>query len=141
MKTKIINVMILLSAVTLLSGLAYYVRFGATADSVAVLRTTGMTCSSCSSKITTALETLKGVSVTEVDIAGGWVVVGYDTKVVKPELLAEKVNGAGFVSNVDQILTPEQFKQITGRDIGEKAASISGCCGGKGSECGSSKKI
>ena len=59
MKNRTINVMILVATVTLLSVLAFYVRIGATADSVAVLKTTGMTCGSCSSKITKALESLK----------------------------------------------------------------------------------
>lgn len=140
MKKRIINVMIFVAAVTFLSVLAFYVRVGATADSVAVLRTTGMTCGSCSNKINKALETLKGVAVAEVDVEGGWVVVGYDTKTVKPEGLAEKVIGAGFGSNVHKVLTPEQFKQITGRDIGAKAAPTSGCCGGKSGGCGSNKK-
>ncbi len=140
MKNKTINVMILVAAVTLLSVLAFHVRVGATADSVAVLRTTGMTCGSCSSKISKALETLKGVAVTEVDVEGGWVIVGYDTETVKPEVLAEKVSGAGFGSNVHQVLTPAQFKQITGRDIGGNSLPSKGCggCGPKGG-CGTNK--
>ena len=100
----------------------------------------GMTCGSCSDKITKALDALQGVAVTEVDVEGGWVIVGYDTKSVKPESLAEKVNGAGFSSNVHLVLTPEQFKQATGRDIGAGAPPSSGCCGSKGGGCGSSKK-
>jgi copper chaperone CopZ len=141
MKIKKTNVVILVAAITFLSVLAFYVRIGATADSVAILKTTGMTCGSCSSKITKALESLKGVAVTEVDVDGGWVVVGYDTKSVKPESLAEKVNGAGFGSKVHIVLTPEQFKQLTGRDIGNKAPSSGGCggCGTKGG-CGSNKQ-
>jgi mercuric ion binding protein len=141
MKKKVVNGVFIISVITLLSVLAFFVRIGATSDSIAVLKTTGMTCGSCSSKITKALESLKGVAVTEVDVEGGWVVVGYDTKAVKPEVLAEKVNGAGFGSNVHQVLTPEQFKQITGRDIGKKASSSGGCggCGTKGG-CGSNKQ-
>jgi copper chaperone CopZ len=129
MKKNLINGLFILSVITILSALALFVRVGATADSVAVLRTTGMTCSSCSNKITKALESLKGVAVSEVDVEGGWVVVGYDTKSVKPEALAEKIHGAGFGSNLYQVLTPEQFKQITGREIGKKS-SVSGGCGG-----------
>ena len=133
------SIVITISAVFLVT-LAFHVRTRPTADSVAVLKTTGMTCGSCSSRITTALETLKGVAVTEVDVEGGWVVVGYDTKIVKPEALAKKVNGAGFVSNVNQVLTPKQFKQITGRDIGMNASPPKGCgeCGTKGG-CGTDK--
>jgi len=55
-------------------------------------------------------------------------VVAYDTKAVTPLILAEKVSGTGFGSKVHQVLTPEQFKQITGRAIGTKAGQNSGCC-------------
>lgn len=132
--------LLVITAITLLVILALRVRVGATADSVVVLRTTGMTCGSCSSKITKALESLKGVAVTEVDVEGGWVVVGYDTKAVKPDALAAQVNNSGFGSNVHMVLTPEQFRQITGREIG-KNASPGGCggCGTKGGGCGSKK--
>lgn len=140
MKIKAINTAIVVAAVALLSLLAFYVRIGATADSVAVLRTTGMTCGSCSSRITAALQGVEGVAATEVDVEGGWVIVGYDTKAVKPEALAEKVNGTGFVSGVHRVLTPEQFKQITGREIGKNAGSSTGCCGGNGGGCGSGKQ-
>ncbi len=138
-KAVTINVAMVVGALTLLLLLAFYVRIGATADSVAVLKTDGMTCRSCSDTITAALQNVKGVAVTEIDVDGGWVVVGYDAKTVKPETLVEKVNGTGFASGVHQILTPGQFKQITGRDIGRKAASGSGCCGGKGG-CNSGKQ-
>lgn len=141
MKAKTVSTSLLvIAAVTVLVLLAFRVRIGATADSVAVLRTVGMTCGSCSDKITKALDALQGVAVTEVDVEGGWVIVGYDTKSVKPEALAEKVTGAGFGSNLHLVLTPEQFKQATGRDIGAGAPPASGCCGGKGGGCGSNKK-
>ena len=138
---RITTSLLVIIAITLLVVFAFRVRIGATADSIAVLKTTGMTCGSCSSKITKALEALQGVAVTEVDVEGGWVVVGYDTKTVKPQVLAEKVSSAGFGSNVHQVLTPEQFKQITGRDIGKNATPSGGCggCGTKGGGCGSNK--
>jgi copper chaperone CopZ len=107
---------------------------------VAVLKATGMTCSSCSKTISSALEKTKGVSTTEVDVDGGWVIVGYDTKNVKPEVLAENVKKAGFDCAVYEVLTPEQFKKVTGRDIGQQAAAKKGCCGGKG-ECNMNKKM
>ena len=133
---------LVITVVALLAVLAFYVRIGATADSIAVLRTSGMTCGSCSTRITNALQSLKGVAVAEVDVEGGWVIVGYDTKAVKPENLAEKINGTGFASNVHQVLTPEQFKQITGRDIGKNASRSGGCggCGGKGGGCGTKQR-
>ena len=142
MNTKRITTLLIpIFVVTVLIVLALYVRIGATADSVAVLKTTGMTCGSCSSKITKALESLQGVAATEVDVEGGWVIVGYDTKTVKPEALAAQVNSVGFGSNINQVLTPEQFKQVTGREIGKNAAPSGGCggCGSNGGGCGSNK--
>lgn len=134
-KKRVSTALLLLTSVAMLVALAFRVSIGATADSVAVLRTTGMTCGSCASKISQALESLKGVAVTEVDVNGGWVFVGYDTTAVKPEALAEKVKETGYYSQVVEVVTPERFKQITGRDIGQKAAPSGGCggCGGCGS--------
>ncbi|MDA8412915.1 MAG: heavy metal-associated domain-containing protein [Desulfobacteraceae bacterium] len=141
-KKRISTALLIFAAVTFLSVLAFKVKIGATADSIAVLKTTGMTCGSCSSKISKALERLKGVVVTEVDVEGGWVVVGYDTMSVKPDALAAQVASTGFSSNVHMVLTPEKFKQLTGREIGKNATRAGGCggCGsGKGGGCGSNK--
>jgi copper chaperone CopZ len=99
-----------------------------------------MTCGSCSHKITAALEAQKGVAIIEVDVEDGWVVVAYDTTSVQPRVLAEKVTGTGFNSNVHLVLTPEQFKQTTGREIGMNTKPGSGCCGGKGGGCGPGKQ-
>ena len=138
--SRIINGIIITATAALLITLAFHVNAKAAADSIAVLRTAGMTCGSCSSKITTALEAQKGVAITEVDVEGGWVIVGYNTKSVKPEALAEKVTGTGFNSSVHLVLTPEQFRQATGRSLGKKAEPGSGCCGGKGGGCGAGKQ-
>jgi mercuric ion binding protein len=138
--TSIINSVIITIAAVFLIALAFRVNAGVTADSIAVLKTTGMTCGSCSSKITATLEAQKGVAVTEVDVEGGWVIVGYDTKTVTPEVLAQKVASTGFTSNVHLILTPEQFKQTTGRYPGNKTRPGSGCGGGKGAGCGAGKQ-
>ena len=137
---KVSTFLLVIAVITILVVLALRVRIGATADSVVVLKTTGMTCGSCSSKITNVLESVKGVAVTEVDVNGGWVIVGYDTKTVKPESLAEKVRRTGFNSNVYAVLTPEEFKRMTGRTIGQNAAPSKGCCGNKGGGCGGNKQ-
>lgn len=141
MKRKsILNAALITAAVALLITLAFHVTAQATANTVAVLKTSGMTCGSCSSKITEALRSEKGVAVTEVDVEGGWVIVGYDSKSVGPAALAQKVASTGFNSNVHLVLTPEQFKQTTGRYIGQKAEPSSGCCGNKGGGCATGKK-
>jgi cytidylate kinase len=60
------------------------------------------------------------------------VFVGYDTKTVNPENLAEKVRETGVNSKVSEVLTLEQFRQRTDNKLGQHATSGSGCCGGKG---------
>jgi copper chaperone CopZ len=137
--STLINSTIIAVVAVLLVTLAFRVRMGSSADSIAVLKTTGMTCGSCSNKITKALEKQAGVAATEVDVNSGWVIVGYDSKTVTPEVLAEKVKGAGFGSIVQQVLTPNQFKKITGRDMDIGNNGSPGGCGGCGKSrtCGS----
>ena len=134
MRHKVLNATLIAAVVVILAVFAVYVRVGATADSVVVLRTSGMTCGNCISKVTRALESEKGVAATEVDLEGGWVIAGYDSKQVAPEKLCGKVIATGFGSSVQAVLTPEQFKKIAGHDVGRQAAASSGCCGSKG--CG-----
>lgn len=140
-RKNLINLLLILVAVVMLVVLAFRIKPGATADAVAVIRTTGMTCGSCSEKITRALAREQGVAVTEVDVAGGLVVIGFDTKKANAESLAQQVTATGFDSRLQTVLTVEQFKQITGRDIGKSASSTGGCggCGQKGG-CGTNKQ-
>ncbi len=140
-RKNIINIVLVLLVATILVTLAFLVRAGATVDTVAVFRTIGMTCSSCSDKITKGLSREKGVAVTEVDVPGGWVVVGYDSKSVKPEVLSGRIKRIGFENKVQATLTPEQFRQIVGRDIGKNASSAGGCGGcGPGGGCNTKKQ-
>jgi len=127
MKNRIFNTCLILTVVVILSVFAFYVRIGATADTVVVLRTSGMTCGSCIQKVTKALQSEKGVAATEVDLEGGWVIAGYDSKQVAPEKLAKSVAATGFGSTIQMVLTPEQFKKMAGRDVGQKATGGSGC--------------
>lgn len=134
MTNRFINGGLILLAVVLLTVLAFHVRAGgATADMVAVLKTGGMTCGSCATRIGKSLAGLPGVATTEVDLAGGWVIVGYDKSKVQPATLAGRVSASGFRSSVAQLLTPAEFRRLTGRDLSTPAAS-GGCCGGAG--CG-----
>ncbi|GFE62533.1 heavy-metal-associated domain-containing protein [Geobacter sp. AOG2] len=128
MKNSIINTTLILTAILFLAALAVRVRTGATADSVAVLKTAGMTCGSCADKICEVLQGVRGVASTQVDLDGGRVIVGYDTKAVKPEILAENVKKAGFDSTVQQVVTPDRYRQMTGKDFGTAGAARSGGC-------------
>ncbi|MBJ6801009.1 heavy-metal-associated domain-containing protein [Geomonas propionica] len=133
MRNKILNTALILIVVAVLAIFAFYVRVGATADQVVVLRTSGMTCGSCVKKITEALQSQGGVAAAEVDLESGLVVAGYDSKKTAPEKLAQAVRKSGFQSQVAQVITPQQFRSVVGRDVGGKAAP-GGCCGPRG--CG-----
>ena len=128
---KIYNIVLVLTAIALLVVFAFSVRIRPAADNVAVLITAGMTCGSCAGKIEKALQAKEGVASVEVDADGGWVIVGYDSKKVKPEVIASTVSGLGYWSNVAELLRVERFRAITGRDPGAKMKSI-GCGGGCG---------
>ncbi|QXE90887.1 heavy-metal-associated domain-containing protein [Geomonas subterranea] len=136
MRNKILNTALVFFVVAVLAIFAFYVRVGATADQVVVLRTSGMTCGSCVKKITDALQSQRGVAATEVDLESGVVIAGYDSKQTAPEKLAQAVQKIGFYSQVAQVVTPQQFRGIVGRDVGGKAAP-GGCCGSRG--CGAAK--
>jgi copper chaperone CopZ len=129
MRNTIINISLTVIATAFLTLLALRVRAGAAVDSVAILKTTGITCRSCSDRISKALQGIKGVAATEVDLDHGRVIVGYDTREVKPETLTENVKKAGFDSTVQEVVTPERYRQITGRDVGTSGAARPGCCG------------
>jgi copper chaperone CopZ len=132
MRNNIINISLIVIASAFLTLLALRVRAGAAVDSVAVLKTTGMTCRSSADSISKALQCIKGVAATEVDLDHGRVIIGYDTRAVKPETLTENVKKAGFDSTVQEVVTPERYRQITGRDVGKSGAARPGCCSGCG---------
>ena len=129
MKRKIINTFLIVSAGAVLVALAFIVRVRATADTVAVLKTSGITCGSCVPGIEKALQLKKGVTSVEVDVDSGWVVVGYDSRKIKPKSIASTLSASGYPSGVAEVLGIERYKQITGQDIGVKSGSI-GCGGG-----------
>ena len=134
-RKKVASIILAIAAVVLLVGLAFAVRLPAKADMVAVLRTSGMTCSSCSQKIQQALQGGAGIAQVEVDLQNGLVFVGYDSNKSRPDIFAEKVSGSGYRSTLLDQVTLAEFRTITGRDFGT-AASGGGCgnCGSGG--CG-----
>ena len=132
---KIITTLLFVAVLSVLAVLALHVRVGATADTVAVIRTGGMTCESCAGTIRTVLEREKGVAATEVDVAGGLVVVGFDSKMTRPETLAQKISAAGFATSLHSLLSPEQFRQYNNRDIGMSDTHSKGCRGSNDGGC------
>jgi len=123
-KRKILNILLIGIVAVILVAFASTVRVRASADTYAVLKTTGMTCGSCSEKISRVLEKEKGVASVKVDVDQGVVVVGYDSNASRPDLFAERVTGIGYGSRVLGVMTPEQYQKIAG---GAAAAQPPGC--------------
>jgi len=117
MGNKFVNISLILAVVVILGSSAFFVRIGNTADAVVCLKTTGMTCGSCASRVTRALQSVKGVASTDVDLAHGCVIAGIDTKQVSPEKLAQKVAAAGYPSKVESVQTPEEYRKTAGHDL------------------------
>ncbi len=128
MKIGFNNMVLLVIVIAMLTALAFFVKVTATADTVAVISTGGMTCSSCADDIAKALQAKTGVASVEVDVNGGLVVVGYDSKMIKPEVIAYTVAGMGYVNRIAELLSVERFRALTGRDPGA-AAKTTGCGG------------
>jgi mercuric ion binding protein len=129
------NSIMIIIAVAVLAGFAFFVRIGERPDSVVALKTLGMTCESCAEKVTKALQLQKGVTSVDVDVDAGRVIAAYNSKVAKPERLAAIVTGLGYVSTVLQVLSAEQFRAINGRSLPMRTAmggGYGGCCNKKG---------
>ena len=134
MRKNIVNISLTVIAAAFLTLLALRVRAGATVESVAVLKITGMTCGSCADRVSKALQGIKGVAATEEDLDHGRVIVGYDTGAVRPETLTASVKKAGFDSMIEEVVTPERFRQINGRDVGAGGTARPRCSGGCGTD-------
>lgn len=130
MKNRIINLVLIFVALAILAIFASTVHLNAAADSVAVLTTFGLTSGDCSEQLIKSVEAERGVAAAVVDVATGRVAVAYDSRVVKPEVLAERVTAIDYGSSVVQILTPEEFKAQTGRTVGSLVAARKSGCGG-----------
>lgn len=137
-KRNILNILLILIVVCIATVFAFSVRIGAAADSVVVLKTLGMTCGSCAARIAKAMGSEKGVASTEVDLDNGRVIVWYESKTTRPEKLAERITGIGYGSSILQIFTAEEYRRLTGKTGGVKAAG-GGCCGKGDAGCGGGK--
>ncbi|HEX8960531.1 MAG TPA: heavy-metal-associated domain-containing protein, partial [Geobacteraceae bacterium] len=115
--------------VALLCAFAFSVKIRSTADAVAVLGTTGITCGDCSNAIEKALQARRGVASVEVDVQGRRVTVGYDSKETRPEDLMVALTGVGHLSRIEKVLTVEQYRSLTGRYPGGETKGTGCGCG------------
>ncbi len=126
MKIKVMNTIFIILVLAALSALAFFVRVGATADTVVVLNVTGMTCGSCVGKIKRALQAEQGVASVQVDIDSGQVVVGYAANKIKPGTIAAKVAGLGFTCRIVEVSSLAKFK-AGHKNMAAKLEKTSGC--------------
>ena len=134
-KRKAFNMLLIVLVVGVLGVLALFVRPGSSADYVALLKTQGMTCSSCVGRIENFLKSQPGIESVKVDLEEGQVVFGYDSKVVKPEAVAEKVTALGYGSSVVQAISAEQYGKLEGKGSAGLTVGRAGCgCCNKSNE-------
>lgn len=100
----------------------------ASPDTVTVLKSTGLSCGGCASKITNALETAPGVASVEVNIESGLVTVWHDA-MAAPQKLAATVSEAGYQSIVQETVSADDYRAKTGKS-GASAPRKGGCGGG-----------
>ena len=139
MKNHIIDTILVLAVIIVLVALAFRVRTTAPMNMIVIMKTSGMTCAHCSDSIVQAMQRVPGIATTEVDVPHGLVAIGFSTEVITPDALVRRVTANGFSSSLLSVVTPQQYKQVTGRDFGRKVISPE-CCSGSG-RCASDHKL
>jgi copper chaperone len=79
------------------------------------LKVTGMTCGDCTSKVSSALKAISGVSEAEVSLSAEEAVVQYDERLTSPDQLKLTVKNAGF--------------GLAGETTALRGEAKKGCCG------------
>jgi len=129
-KDKAINVGLAVVVIVLLVGFSFSVRIRPVADSVALLKRAAIADVGRNADLIKHLQSEKGIASVEADMTGDFLVVGYDSKSVKPEVIVSTVTALGHQYGVAKILTVEQFKAMTGRDPAANARrTCNGGCG------------
>ena len=75
-----------------------------------LLKVTGMTCGGCTTNVTNALKSIRGVGDVKVSLSAGEVTVQYDERLTSPDQLKVAIEGAGYGVNVPQTAHSHQSK-------------------------------
>lgn len=127
-KNRLLTGLVVSVVLVMLLYISLHVTTATAANAVAILKTDGMTCLSCSEKISSTLKRVKGVAACEVNIEDGRLTVGFDDQLTSADQLAAQVSSIGFKSCVEKQLTAEQYRQLTGRELKGTAAGGCSCC-------------
>lgn len=125
-----ITIALVVIAVAIVLTFGFFVRIAPIADMVAALDTAGMTCGTCSDKITKSLMKNNGVASVGVDLNAGKVLVAYSSEKTTPTDLARKVTALGYRSTVVGMIAADEFTKRTGIPVHKLRNSGSGGCGG-----------
>lgn len=126
-KRNLINLLLVIIAVVVVALCAFSVRLDASADKVTVLQADGITCGNCTAAITRALQKEQGVAAVAVDEAAGRVVVGFDSKAVTPEIMANRVSATGYGCRVMLVQNIDEYRSASG-DLKAGPAARKCCC-------------
>lgn len=105
------KILIALSIIVVLGSFAFAINAQPKPDSVVVLKTLNMTCSSCAGTIEKTLQGKPGVGEVTVDVEAAQVAVVYDSRTTKPEALAAAVTAAGYRSGIARNMSLEQYRE------------------------------
>jgi len=94
------TLIMIVSVLLIASGILLFGKPLASANAIALLQANGMTCGSCSQKITQALTKHPGVAEVTVDITAGLIEVQFDSRQTNPATLAANVNTLGYPTAV-----------------------------------------
>lgn len=127
------KILIALSITVVVASMVFALNARPEADRVAVLKTLGMTCRSCSASIERLLMAKPGVIEVAVSVEEARVIVAYDSKFTDAAQIAAAATEAGYRSGVVEELTKEQFESRHGKQLsstvqGKKSGCGSGCC-------------
>lgn len=127
-KENAFNFILALAIVLLLGAVAFSVRIRPTSDWVAVVKAEGIGSSSSVAHLERALQSQKGVAAVEINNYEGWVVVGYDSKVLELERIASAIAEMGYAVRAAEAVSIDRFRAMTGRVPGTEFGSAG--CGG-----------
>lgn len=122
------KILIALSVLVVLGSFAFALNARPQADSVAVLKTLGMTCRSCAGTIEKNLLAKPGVMEVTVLVDSGQVTATYDSGIIRPEEIVATVTEAGYKSAVVKNLPLENYHAKSGPKPSGQGGCGSGCC-------------
>jgi len=131
-KDKATNVVLVILVIIVLVALSLSVRIRPVADRVLLLKKSAHSLSGRTTETVKRLQSEKGVASVEPDITDHFLIVGFDSKAVSPRSIALATIASGIRYDISKVISAEDYKMITGKDLASVTAkSCGGRCGDK----------